>query len=50
MRGMRNPKNSWANFDSMFKCLEDCGDCLNCELVKDPLNCPIDFDHVFYRS
>ena len=47
IRGMRNPKNSWTNSDSMFKCLEDCGECLDCELVKDPLNCPMQIDHVF---
>ena len=35
IRGMRNPMNSWDKSDSRFSLLEDCGDCIHCNLRFD---------------
>ena len=38
IRGMRNPMNSWDKSDSRFSLLEDCGDCIHCNLRFDECN------------
>ena len=38
IRGMRNPMNSWEKSDSRFNLLDDCGDCIHCNLRFDECN------------
>ena len=38
IRGMRNPMNSWDKSDSRFSLLDDCGDCIHCNLRFDECN------------
>ena len=38
IRGMRNPMNSWEKSDSRFSLLDDCGDCIHCNLRFDECN------------